>query len=57
MNSVAYVTARISTPTIATHYYPQRDGHIAELDNESTTTAELLQARTDLAAATRYADQ
>ena len=24
--------------------YPQRDGHIAELDNESTTTAELLQA-------------
>ena len=25
-------------------YYPQRDGHIAELDNESTTTAELLQA-------------
>jgi predicted dinucleotide-binding enzyme len=27
------------------NYYPQRDGHIAELDNESTTTAELLQAR------------
>ena len=26
------------------NYYPQRDGHIAELDNESTTTAELLQA-------------
>jgi len=25
------------------NYYPQRDGHIAELDNESTTTAELLQ--------------
>ena len=25
------------------NYYPQRDGHIAELDNESTTT-ELLQA-------------
>jgi predicted dinucleotide-binding enzyme len=23
------------------NYYPQRDGHIAELDNESTTTAEL----------------
>jgi predicted dinucleotide-binding enzyme len=27
------------------NYYPQRDGQIAELDNESTTTAELLQAR------------
>jgi predicted dinucleotide-binding enzyme len=26
------------------NYYPSRDGHIAELDNESTTTAELLQA-------------
>jgi 8-hydroxy-5-deazaflavin:NADPH oxidoreductase len=26
------------------NYYPLRDGHIAELDNESTTTAELLQA-------------
>lgn len=26
------------------NYYPQRDGHIAALDNESTTTAELLQA-------------
>ena len=25
------------------NYYPQRDGHIRELDNESTTTAELLQ--------------
>jgi 8-hydroxy-5-deazaflavin:NADPH oxidoreductase len=25
------------------NYYPQRDGHITELDNESTTTAELLQ--------------
>jgi predicted dinucleotide-binding enzyme len=25
------------------NYYPDRDGHIAELDNESTTTAELLQ--------------
>jgi 8-hydroxy-5-deazaflavin:NADPH oxidoreductase len=25
------------------NYYPQRDGHIAALDNESTTTAELLQ--------------
>ena len=26
------------------NYYPQRDGHIVELDNESTTTSELLQA-------------
>jgi len=26
------------------NYYPQRDGHIPELDNESMTTAELLQA-------------
>ena len=26
------------------NYYPQRDGHIPELDDESTTTAELLQA-------------
>jgi len=26
------------------NYYPQRDGYIAELDNESTTTSELLQA-------------
>ncbi|PPG03228.1 NADP oxidoreductase [Pseudoclavibacter sp. RFBI5] len=26
------------------NYYPQRDGSIAELDDESTTTAELLQA-------------
>jgi 8-hydroxy-5-deazaflavin:NADPH oxidoreductase len=27
------------------NYYPQRDGHIAELDNGSTTSSELLQAR------------
>jgi predicted dinucleotide-binding enzyme len=26
------------------NYYPERDGHIAELDNESTSTSELLQA-------------
>jgi predicted dinucleotide-binding enzyme len=26
------------------NYYPQRDGHIEALDNETTTTAELLQA-------------
>jgi predicted dinucleotide-binding enzyme len=27
----------------ANNYYPERDGHIPELDSESTTTAELLQ--------------
>lgn len=27
------------------NYYPQRDGHIAELDHEVTTTSELLQRR------------
>lgn len=26
------------------NYYPERDGHMAELDDESTTTSELLQA-------------
>jgi hypothetical protein len=26
------------------NYYPERDGHIAELDSESSTTSELLQA-------------
>ena len=26
------------------NYYPQRDGHVAELDDESTTSSELLQA-------------
>ena len=26
------------------NYYPERDGHIAQLDDESTTTSELLQA-------------
>ena len=29
----------------ANNYYPERDGHIPELDNETTTTSELLQAR------------
>lgn len=28
----------------ANNYYPDRDGHIAELDDEPTTTSELLQA-------------
>src|SRR4051812_26747946 len=27
-----------------TNYYPERDGRIAELDNKTTTTSELLQA-------------
>lgn len=27
------------------NYYPQRDGHVPALDDESTTTSELLQAR------------
>jgi len=27
------------------NYYPERDGHIAELDDETTTTAEMLQRR------------
>jgi 8-hydroxy-5-deazaflavin:NADPH oxidoreductase len=26
------------------NYYPQRDGHIADLDNEKTTTSEMVQA-------------
>jgi predicted dinucleotide-binding enzyme len=28
----------------ANNYYPERDGHIAELDDESTTVSELMQA-------------
>ncbi|MEP6729427.1 MAG: NAD(P)-binding domain-containing protein [bacterium] len=28
----------------ANNYYPQRDGHVRELDNETTTSAELFQA-------------
>jgi len=27
------------------NYYPQRDGHIADLDHEKTTTSEMVQAR------------
>src|SRR5258708_7637183 len=30
------------------NYYPQRDGHIAELDNEATTASQLLQAHLPL---------
>lgn len=39
---VALLAGKIVIDT--NNYYPQRDGHIAELDDESTTTAELLQA-------------
>jgi predicted dinucleotide-binding enzyme len=39
---VAQLAGKIVIDT--NNYYPQRDGHIPELDNESTTTAELLQA-------------
>ena len=28
----------------ASNYYPQRDGHFEELDNDRTTSSELLQA-------------
>jgi len=38
---VAPLTGKIVIDT--NNYYPQRDGHIAELDNESSTTSELLQ--------------
>jgi predicted dinucleotide-binding enzyme len=39
------VAALDHKPVIDTmNYYPQRDGHIAELDNGSTTSSELLQA-------------
>lgn len=39
---VAPVAGKIVIDT--NNYYPQRDGHIPELDNERTTTSELLQA-------------
>ncbi|MDF2695908.1 MAG: putative dinucleotide-binding enzyme [Labilithrix sp.] len=39
---VAALSGKIVIDT--NNYSPQRDGHIPELDNESTTTAELLQA-------------
>ena len=38
---VAPLTGKVVIDT--NNYYPQRDGHIPELDDESTTTAELLQ--------------
>jgi predicted dinucleotide-binding enzyme len=39
---VAPLVGKIMVDT--NNYYPERDGHIPELDNESTTTAPLLQA-------------
>jgi predicted dinucleotide-binding enzyme len=39
---VAELTGKVVIDTM--NYYPQRDGQIAELDDESTTTAELLAA-------------
>src|ERR1044072_4265130 len=39
---VAPPAGKVDTDT--NNYYPQRDGHMPELDDESTTTAELLQA-------------
>ncbi len=39
---VAPLTGKVVIDT--NNYYPARDGHIPELDDESTTTAELLQA-------------
>ena len=39
---VAELTGKIVIDTM--NYYPQRDGQVAELDDESTTTSELLQA-------------
>ena len=37
----APVAGKIVIDTL--NYYPQRDGHIAELDNEKTTTSEMVQ--------------
>ena len=39
---VAPLSGKIVIDTL--NYYPQRDGHIADLDNEKTTTSELVQA-------------
>jgi len=38
---VAPLAGKIVIDTL--NYYPQRDGHIAELDNEKTTTSEMVQ--------------
>jgi predicted dinucleotide-binding enzyme len=39
---VAQLRGKVVIDTM--NYYPQRDGHVPELDDESTTTSELLQA-------------
>jgi predicted dinucleotide-binding enzyme len=39
---VASLAGKVVIDTM--NYYPQRDGQIPDLDNESTTTSELLQA-------------
>ncbi len=38
---VAPLAGKIVIDTL--NYYPQRDGHIADLDNEKTTTSEMVQ--------------
>jgi 8-hydroxy-5-deazaflavin:NADPH oxidoreductase len=43
--SVPVEPLRGKTVIDTNNYYPQRDGRIPELDNESTTTSELLQRR------------
>jgi predicted dinucleotide-binding enzyme len=42
--SVPVAELRGKTVIDTNNYYPERDGHYPELDDESTTTAELLQA-------------
>jgi len=39
---VAPLAGKVVIDTL--NYYPQRDGHIADLDNEKTTTSEMVQA-------------
>ena len=39
---VAPLAGKVVVDTL--NYYPQRDGHIADLDNEKTTTSEMVQA-------------
>jgi predicted dinucleotide-binding enzyme len=38
---VAPLAGKVVIDTL--NYYPQRDGHIADLDNEKTTTSEMVQ--------------
>jgi len=39
---VAPLAGKVVIDTL--NYYPQRDGHVADLDNEKTTTSEMVQA-------------